>query len=146
MDEPRSSQPVSEIRLEEIATNACDSTFQSVQAYQHSQVESWNTAIINTILQSLIAETSTDTQGPLYKFTVTNTIVQHTTQPPPIASEASSLNGADQRNSVIGRRGMHSASGAYWNNERDGMWNWKYAKGEEKGFDVVLSVIWISIL
>lgn len=41
---------------------------------------------------------------------------------------------------------MHSASGAYWNNEKDGMWNWKYPKSEEKGFDVVLSIIWISIV
>ena len=41
---------------------------------------------------------------------------------------------------------MHSASGAYWNNEKDGMWNWKYNKGEEKGFDVILSIIWISII
>ena len=29
-----------------------------------------------------------------------------------------------------GRRGMHSACGAYWNNERDGMWSFKY---ETKG-------------
>ncbi len=40
---------------------------------------------------------------------------------------------------------MHSATGAYWNNERDGMWSYKYEE-EGKGFDVVISVIWISII
>ena len=45
---------------------------------------------------------------------------------------------------MVEKRGMHSASGAYWNNEKDGMWNFKYEKAESKGFDVVLSVLWIS--
>ena len=86
---------------------------------------------------------------------------------------------------MIGRTGMHSASGAYWNSEKDGasvffyylssplslnyegrktfdsriilgksntdsevvqMWNFKYEQAESKGFDVVLSVLWISIV
>ncbi len=34
-----------------------------------------------------------------------------------------------------GKRGMHAASGAYWNGERDGMWNFKYEGAEGKGFD-----------
>ncbi len=37
--------------------------------------------------------------------------------------------------SLFGKRGMHSASGAYWNSEKDGMWNFKYEKSESKGFD-----------
>ena len=41
------------------------------------------------------------------------------------------------------RRGMHSATGAYWNNAKDGQWS---RKVEGKGFDVVISVIWISIV
>ena len=45
----------------------------------------------------------------------------------------------------IGRRGMHSASGAYWNNEKDGMWSHKYEGGEGKGMDVVVSVMWIAV-
>lgn len=45
----------------------------------------------------------------------------------------------------VGRRGMHSASGAYWNNERDGMWSHKYEGGEGKGMDVVVSVMWIAV-
>ncbi len=46
-----------------------------------------------------------------------------------------------------GKRGMHSASGAYWNNERDGMWSFKWEGAEEgRGFDVVVSVVWISVV
>ena len=47
---------------------------------------------------------------------------------------------------AMGKRGMHSASGAYWNGEKDGMWNFKYNGSEGKGFDVVVSVIWISVV
>lgn len=47
-----------------------------------------------------------------------------------------------------GRRGMHSATGAFWNNERDGMWSYKYEKGQARGdgFDVIVSVVWVSLL
>jgi len=44
-----------------------------------------------------------------------------------------------------GRRGMHSATGAYWNNDTDGMWSWKYDGGESKGMDVIVSVIWVAV-
>lgn len=44
----------------------------------------------------------------------------------------------------VGRRGMHSATGAYWNEKTDGMWSFKYEGGENQGLDVVISVIWIS--
>ena len=40
---------------------------------------------------------------------------------------------------------MHSASGAFWNNERDGMWSCKYDGGELKGMDIVISVMWIFV-
>ena len=43
------------------------------------------------------------------------------------------------------RRGMHSATGAYWNTEKDGMWSYKYEAGETKGFDVVICVIWMAV-
>lgn len=62
-----------------------------------------------------------------------------------VPSDAGSQNVTDEE-SAVGRRGMHSASGAYWNEEKDGMWNFKYEKAESKGFDVVLSVLWISIV
>ncbi|KAL8937509.1 MAG: hypothetical protein Q9216_004389 [Gyalolechia sp. 2 TL-2023] len=101
----------------------------------------------NDTLKSLISESSTPIQPPLYKFAVTSTIIQHVNPPPSQTSPGNDpgTNGTTQEARSVGRRGMHSASGAYWNNEKDGMWHWKYTKGEEKGFDVVLSIIWISI-
>jgi dynein light chain Tctex-type 1 len=71
--------------------------------------------------------------APAYKFIVNSTIIQHSTSPS--TSETSSA----------GRRGMHSAAGAYWNNEKDGMWSYKYEGGEAKGMDVVLMVMWVAM-
>lgn len=94
----------------------------------------------NTILQSLISATTNSTapsdSSPSYKFAVTSTIIQH------IPSEA----GAEVKEA--GRRGMHSATGAFWNNEKDGMWSYKYEKGQARGdgFDVIVSVVWVSLL
>ncbi|KOS20335.1 Dynein light chain Tctex-type [Escovopsis weberi] len=45
----------------------------------------------------------------------------------------------------VGRRGMHSATGAYWDEKKDGMWTFKYGGGEGKGMDVVIMLIWIAI-
>jgi dynein light chain Tctex-type 1 len=44
-----------------------------------------------------------------------------------------------------GRRGMHSAAGAYWNNEKDGMWSFKYDAGDTKGLDVVVGIVWVWV-
>lgn len=40
---------------------------------------------------------------------------------------------------------MHSATGAYWDEKKDGMWTFKYDGGEGKGLDVVVMLIWIAI-
>lgn len=40
---------------------------------------------------------------------------------------------------------MHSAAGAYWNNEKDGMWSYKYDGGEKRGMDVVVMVMWVGL-
>ena len=42
--------------------------------------------------------------------------------------------------------GMHFASGAYWNNERDGMWSCEWGGEEGRGFYVVVRVEWISVV
>ncbi len=60
---------------------------------------------------------------------------------PEIKNEATGTDGKPH----VGRRGMHSATGAYWNEKTDGMWSFKYEGGENKGLDVVISVIWIAI-
>lgn len=38
---------------------------------------------------------------------------------------------------------MHSATGAYWNNETDGIWTYKWDGVDKSGCDVVISVIWV---
>lgn len=40
---------------------------------------------------------------------------------------------------------MHSATGAFWNTEKDGMWSYKYEAGEGKGLDVVIGILWIAV-
>lgn len=99
----------------------------------------------NKILASLISESKpanagADAQAP-YKFAVNSTIIQHLSDPRPAGSDST----ASAEPTKVGRRGMHSASGAYWNTDKDGMWSFKYEGGESKGMDVVVSVMWIAI-
>ncbi|KAI4169493.1 MAG: hypothetical protein LQ348_007258, partial [Seirophora lacunosa] len=99
----------------------------------------------NNTLKSLISETSTSTQPPLYKYVVTCTIIQHVVPSRSHSALGDDLNNRTSQSAAsIGRMGMHSASGAYWNNLKDGMWHWKYTGADEKGFNVVLSIIWIA--
>jgi hypothetical protein len=79
---------------------------------------------------------------------VNSTIIQHLSDPRSAGSEegAAPAEGAGEAlQKSVGRRGMHSASGAYWNNERDGMWSFKYEGGESKGMDIVVSIMWIGV-
>ncbi|GAB7355051.1 hypothetical protein MBLNU459_g5648t1 [Dothideomycetes sp. NU459] len=138
-------KPVSQQRLKQIATDACDLALEKADSYNHSQTEQWNTAIINKILQSLISESrpanaASDSQPP-FKFAVNSTIIQHLSDPRPAGSDSKDTSEL----SSAGRRGMHAASGAYWNTEKDGIWSFKYEGGEAKGMDVVVSVMWIAI-
>jgi len=80
----------------------------------------------------LIEKTSTHDQPPQFKFALNSTIIQHV---------APNEDGVDNQT----KRGMHSAAGAYWNNEKDGMWSYKYEGAEKKGMDVVISLMWIAI-
>jgi hypothetical protein len=77
---------------------------------------------------------------------VNSTIIQHLSDPRSAGSEEGApAEGAGEAQKSVGRRGMHSASGAYWNNERDGMWSFKYEGGESKGMDIVVSIMWIGV-
>lgn len=99
----------------------------------------------NTILKSLISETSTGPNNqPPFKYAVNSTIIQHA---PTFSRTADGDAAEDQTASLakVGRRGMHSAAGAYWNSEKDGMWSFKYDGGEKKGLDVVINVMWIAL-
>lgn len=93
----------------------------------------------NTILKALIAATtpSTPSTQPPYRFTVNSTIVQQGLVDKPA--------GADAPTNDTGKRGMHSASGAFWDVNRDGMWTFKYPSAEERGLDVVISVTWFAL-
>ena len=44
----------------------------------------------------------------------------------------------------VGRRGMHSAQAAYWNEKTDGMWTYKFDGGEGKGMDIIVMVLWVA--
>lgn len=76
-----------------------------------------------------------------FKFAVNSTIIQHLTSRQTYMSTGAGTGESNTGSELVsgrggtesagaGRRGMHSACGAYWNNERDGMWSFKY---ETKG-------------
>ncbi|KAK5171340.1 uncharacterized protein LTR77_004484 [Saxophila tyrrhenica] len=146
------NSPIPPTRLQELCNSACDSALSTTSYYNHALTQEWNNTIINSILKSIISESSAaDTK---YKFAVNSTIIQHLSDPRSSGAEAGTQTDADEEAGVtggqsqerkVGRRGMHSASGAYWNNERDGMWSHKYEGGEGKGMDIVVSIMWIGV-
>lgn len=119
----------------------------------------------NSILKALISESAPPGAQPAYKFAVNSTIIQHLVpssalsraRPATASAGTSTSTGAEDGGLAkseatgtdgkphVGRRGMHSATGAYWNDKTDGMWSFKFEGGEEKGLDVVISVIWIGL-
>jgi len=124
--------PLPESRLKTIAQEACDTALSTTTTYSHTQTHTWNDSIISHVLQSLITETTpSGAEAPAFKFMVNSTIIQHSV---PTEGEGST-----------GRRGMNSAAGAYWNNEKDGMWSYKYEGGEKRGMDVVVMVMWVGL-
>ncbi|KAL2832030.1 Tctex-1 [Aspergillus cavernicola] len=129
--------PIADLTI--IATEACDSALGQSDGYEHTQVGTWNSEIINSILKALITATtpSTSSAAPPYRFTVNSTIVQQGLIDKSSAADGSAAN--------TGKRGMHSASGAFWDVNRDGMWTFKYLGAEAKGLDVVVSVTWFAL-
>ena len=98
---------------------------------------------------------------PPYKFTAASTIIQHAVSPPKTgATSTATQAGADlgaespsehqqpppppPDHSKSGRRGMHSACGAFWDKERDGMWTYKWEDGEKSGIEIVINVTWVA--
>ena len=84
-------------------------------------------------MQALVAEVPAQS----YKFVVNSTLIQHASVP-----------GASEKVADTASRGMHAASGALWNSEKDGMWSFKWGaedgSGENRGFDVVINIVWIA--
>lgn len=90
----------------------------------------------NNLLKTLIEKTTPPSDSdkpsqPAYKYIANSTIIQHP--------------GAPSESQIAGRRGMHSAVGAFWNTEKDGTFSYKWDGAEKKGMDVVVSVNWIAI-
>lgn len=77
----------------------------------------------------------TSSSSPSWKFVVHSTIVQH---------RSASAN-SEETTTKGGRRGINSAGGAYWDNDRDGMWSFKYEAAERMGFDVIVTLVWIAV-
>jgi len=133
------SPPVPIAELSRIASEACGAALKGAEGYDHAQVGTWNSQIIHLILKALIEATAPDqpSSPPPYRFTVNSTIVQQGL----LDKAAATGSGPDS----IGKRGMHSAQGAFWDINRDGMWTFKYPEAEERGLDVVVSVTWFAM-
>jgi len=117
--------PLSEDRLEQIASKACGEALAGVAQYTHALTKEWNNQIIGKMIENLVAATTGD-DATSYKFAVKSTIIE---------------------NSAAGgtaKRGMNSAVGAYWNSAKDGMWTYKYDT-DKMGFEVIITVIWIAL-
>ncbi|ATY61036.1 dynein light chain (Tctex1) [Cordyceps militaris] len=158
-----STPPVAFNRLKQIATDVCNNAIGNAEFYDHAKTEQWNSTIISSMLKAVISEsTPQGASAPSFKFACNSTIVQHLV---PTSSLQKSRAGADSKGEQphiststetpaatatdgkphVGRRGMHSATGAYWDEKKDGMWTFKYDGGEGKGLDVVIMLIWVAI-
>ncbi|KAK3350142.1 putative dynein light chain protein [Lasiosphaeria hispida] len=148
----QTNSPISLKRLEQIATDACNSALSSVEYYEHPKTAQWNETIIQKMLKAVMAEaTPQGAAASTYKFAINSTIVQHVVPTAQLnKSTGTSTSGETDDKSTAakkgqaGRRGMHSATGGFWNEKTDGMWSFKF-DGEAKGLDVVIMLIWIAI-
>ncbi|KAF4508012.1 hypothetical protein G6O67_004450 [Ophiocordyceps sinensis] len=155
-----STPPVPFNRLKQIASDVCNSAVGSAEFYDHAKTEQWNSTIISSMLKAVISEsTPHGVSSPSFKFACNSTIVQHLVptsslnrprggteikKEEPYISTSTEATATDGKPHV-GRRGMHSATGAYWDEKKDGMWSFKFDGGESKGMDVVIMLIWVAI-
>ncbi|CAO2658654.1 Nn.00g063770.m01.CDS01 [Neocucurbitaria sp. VM-36] len=189
----QSPSPLPTAELEQIASSACEQAIGAAEAYDHSKVADWNTAIIPTVAQRTRPipssphppstprpppylllllpihskpPTTLRTNHPSLQQTILKSLISKTSSTSPIKTEepSSSTSEAGQpaykyiANSTViqhigspseperhGRRGMHSAVGAFWNNEKDGTYSYKWEAAEKKGMDIVITITWIAI-
>ncbi|KAJ6004190.1 hypothetical protein N7499_000260 [Penicillium canescens] len=139
MSAEAAASPIPIPDLTKITTEACAEALKNSKGYEHDAVGTWNSEIINTVLKALISATAPEaSKPPPYRFTVNSTIVQQG-----VIDETAAAEGAL---SNAGKRGMHSASGAFWDVNKDGMWTFKYEGAEDRGLDVVVCVTWFSVV
>ncbi|KAH6617283.1 Tctex-1 [Chaetomium tenue] len=138
--------PIALKRLEQIASDVCNSVFEGTEYYEHPKTAQWNETIISKMLKAVMAEaTPQGATVPAYKFAINSTIVQHVVPTSQLNKPTTqSTEEGTSKKGQAGRRGMHSATGGYWNEKTDGMWSFKW-DGDAKGLDVVLMVIWIAV-
>ncbi|KAL2115523.1 hypothetical protein VTJ04DRAFT_9778 [Mycothermus thermophilus] len=145
MAETTTNSPIPLKRLEQIANDVCNSVMEGVEYYEHPKTAQWNETIVNKLLKAIIAEaTPSGATAPSYKFAINSTIVQHFVPTSSSSSTSVSAEEGTSKKGHGGKRGMHSATGGYWNEKTDGMWSFKW-DGEGKGLDVVIMLIWIGI-
>ncbi len=101
------------------------------------------------MLKAVMSEATPEgAAAPAYKFAINSTIVQHVVPTSqlnkPAAGGAPTDESGAAKKGQAGRRGMHSATGGFWNEKTDGMWSFKW-DGEGKGLDVVIMLIWIAV-
>ncbi|KAL2178262.1 Tctex-1 [Thermothelomyces heterothallicus CBS 202.75] len=142
----QTNAPIPLKRLEQIATDVCNSVLESAEYYEHPKTAQWNETIINKMLKAVMSEATPEgATAPAYKFAINSTIVQHVVPTSQLNKPVTgSTEEGTSKKGQAGRRGMHSATGGYWNEKTDGMWSFKW-DGEAKGMDVVLMVIWIAV-
>ncbi|KKA27982.1 hypothetical protein TD95_005332 [Thielaviopsis punctulata] len=122
---------------------ACSAALGDAKFYDHAKTQEWNNSIINTILENCIKETKSK-KGPQYKFVCNSSIVQHTA--PTEEDDDDEEEGKEKEYKPSGaRRGMHSATAAFWDDARDGMWSYKYDGGASKGLDIIIMLVWVHI-
>ncbi|KAK3381300.1 Tctex-1 [Podospora didyma] len=149
------NSPIPLKRLEQIATDVCNSALASAEYYDHPKTAEWNGIIIQKMLKAVIAEaTQEGASSPTYKFAVNSTIVQHVVPNAQLNKSTGTSTAKAEDDSLTttppakkgqaGRRGMQSSTGGYWNEKTDGMWSFKY-DGGDKGLDAVIMLIWIAV-
>ncbi|KAK9466288.1 Tctex-1 [Lipomyces arxii] len=110
--------PISIDRLGEICKKACEDAIPQDYIYEHAKVAAMTQSIVQSSLKQLVDACQT------HKFIVYVTVIQRG----PGAT-----------------RGIHTGSGAFWNSEKDGMFNYSFSGGDsEHGVDTVVSVSWIA--
>lgn len=99
--------------LEKIVDSACSSIIKD-ETYSHETSKETSNKLIEQIINSLKSET----KG--FKFIVHVTLLDK---------------------SITGPKGIRSLCGAYWNSEKDGLWNHKWSNDQT---EAIISLAWIS--
>ncbi|KAL5614322.1 hypothetical protein BROUX41_004428 [Berkeleyomyces rouxiae] len=149
---PTKKIPIPVSRLTEIATSACEKAIGDAKCYDHPKTAEWNNTIINTILEACIDETKNikKANSPRYKFVCNSSIVQHTApsedeDDDDDETEESAEPKEKEFKASGARRGMHSATAAFWDDAQDGMWSFKYDGAASKGLDIIIMLVWVHV-